>query len=211
MNYSSMRFTPTKRLRRERACSVGCARQSCLARWSPRSRRRTKRKRVLHERLPSLLTSWQLRRRRLFFRWVQTRRKRRFYALASLLMNQLLAAPESTAVATMWGLGGSSFISQAFLLLDAQKCSMFGDVNATFMEQNWGGWTGSVFHSFPRNNEAFGATLEVRRTADPRLGFGLFWWENGSEQVVSCSKKARSSLPVVNCAKWLEYLRQTCA
>lgn len=109
---------------------------------------------------------------------------------ARLFVNEwTLAAPESTAVATMWALGGSSFISQVFLWLDAQNCSVFGDVKATFMEQNWGGWTGSVFHEFPRNNEAFGATLEVRRTADPRLGFGLFWWENGSEQVVSCSKK----------------------
>lgn len=58
MNYFFMRFTPTKRLRRGRACSVGCAQQSCRARWSPRSRWRIKRKiRVLRERLAALLTS----------------------------------------------------------------------------------------------------------------------------------------------------------
>lgn len=44
MNYFLMRFTPTKRLRRGRACPVGGAQQSCLARPSPRPRSRIKQK-----------------------------------------------------------------------------------------------------------------------------------------------------------------------
>lgn len=204
-----MRFTPTKRLRRERACSTGCAQQSCLGRWSPRSRRRTQRKiRVLHKRLHALLPSYQLPRRRLLkTNSLDPNSSKRPFLRAPLFVKEpTLAAPESTAVATMWRLGGSSFISQAFLWLDAPNCSLFGDVKATFMEQNWRDWTGSVFPFIPP--EQWGVRSDARgKTRSWSLaGVWVVWMGRRRLSLLRTGgvlqQKARSSLRVVNCAKW---------
>lgn len=123
------------------------------------------------------------------------------FARSSLLMSQRWRSP---AVATMWRFGGSSIVSQGFLWLDAPNCSVFGDVKATFMEQNWGEWTGSVSPVIPR--EQWGVRSDVRGKTRSWLVAGFRLVLMGREASVSAPNRwcpaARSAQFVASWPKW---------